>query len=78
VLTVPIYGALDGVVQINAHSKLYKGSGLAPLARAAAPLAFGLRWPQRGVVIDLAIIEDASVNASPDFGVLLGLRWTSD
>lgn len=74
VLIVPIYGALDGVVQINAHSKLYKGSGLDPLSRNGAPLAFGLRLPVQRFVFDLAVVEDPSVNASPDFGLLFGVK----
>ena len=74
VLIVPIYGALDGVVQLNAHSKLYKGSELAPLSRAGAPLAAGLRWTRGALVFDLAVLEDPSVNASPDFGLLFGIK----
>ena len=74
VLIVPIYGPLDGVVQLNAHSKLYKDSALDPLARAGAPLAFGFRLPYQRFVFDLAVLEDASVNASPDFGVLFGIK----
>ena len=74
VLIVPIYGALDGVVQLNAHSKLYKGSTLDPLARVGAPLAFGLRLPYKRLVFDLAVLEDPSVNASPDFGILFGIK----
>lgn len=74
VLILPIYGALDGVVQVNAHSKLYKGSELAPLARAGAPLAVGLRLPYQRLVFDLAVLEDPSVNASPDFGLLFSIK----
>jgi len=74
VLLLPIYGALDGVVQINAHSKLYKGSNLDPLSRAGAPLVFGLRLPYQRLVFDLAVLEDPSVNASPDFGLLFGIK----
>lgn len=74
VLILPIYGALDGVVQLNAHSKLYKASGLEPLSRAGAPLAFGLRLPVQKFVFDLAVLEDSSVNASPDFGILFGIK----
>ncbi|MES2683096.1 MAG: DUF3187 family protein [Pseudomonadota bacterium] len=73
-LTVPIYGALDGLVQLNANTKLYEGSSLAPLGRVSQPLMVGLRWPWRTLRFDLAIIEDANVNASPDFGLLLGVR----
>ena len=74
VLIVPIYGALDGVVQVNAHSKLYKNSSLDPLSRVGAPLAFGLRLPYQHFVFDLAVLEDPSVNASPDFGILFGVK----
>ncbi|MES2885425.1 MAG: DUF3187 family protein [Pseudomonadota bacterium] len=74
VLIVPIYGPLDGVVQINAHSKLYKDSALDPLSRIGAPLAFGLRLPYKRLVFDLAVLEDPSVNASPDFGLLFGIK----
>ncbi len=74
VLILPIYGALDGVVQVNAHSKLYKGSSLATLDRAAAPLSFGLRLPFQRFVFDLAVVEDASVNTSPDFGLLFNIK----
>lgn len=74
VLIVPIYGALDGVVQVNAHSKLYKDSALDPLSRVGAPLAFGLRLPYKRLVFDLAVLEDPSVNASPDFGLLFGIK----
>lgn len=78
VLTVPLFGALDGVVQVNGHTKLYKGSTFAPLSKAALPLVFGLRWPWRGMVFDLAVTEDPSVNASPDFGVLFGVKVLGD
>ncbi len=74
VLILPVYGALDAVVQVNAHSKLYKGSNLDPLARVGAPLAFGLRLPYRRFVFDLAVLEDPSVNASPDFGLLFAVK----
>lgn len=74
VLIVPLYRALDGIVQVNAHSKLYKGSNLDPLARVGAPLAVGFRLPYQRFVFDLAILEDPSVNASPDFGILFGLK----
>lgn len=74
VLIVPIYGALDAVVQLNGHSKLYKGSALAPLSKVSAPLATGLRWTRGAVVFDLAVLEDPSVNASPDFGLLFGIK----
>ena len=77
VLIVPIYGALDGVVQLNAHSKLYKGSEFAPLSKAGAPLATGLRWTHGQLVFDLAVLEDPSVNASPDFGLLFGIKLKS-
>ena len=74
VLIVPLYRALDGIVQVNAHSKLYKGSNLDPLSRVGAPLAVGFRLPYQRFVFDLAILEDPSVNASPDFGILFGLK----
>lgn len=74
VLIVPLYRALDGVVQVNAHSKLYKGSTLDTLSRAGAPLAVGFRLPYQRFVFDLAILEDPSVNASPDFGILFGVK----
>ncbi len=74
VLRLPLWGVLDGVVQVNGHSKLYKGSSLDPLAHAALPLVIGLSWPWQGMVFDLAFTEDASVNASPDFGLLFGIR----
>lgn len=74
VLIVPIYGALDGVVQVNAHSKLYKNSSLDPLSRVGAPLAVGFRLPYQHFVFDLAVLEDPSVNASPDFGILFGVK----
>lgn len=74
VLILPLYRALDGVVQVNAHSKLYKSSKLDPLSRVGVPLAVGLRLPYQRFVFDLAILEDPSVNASPDFGVLFGIK----
>jgi hypothetical protein len=74
VLILPLYGALDGVVQLNAHTRLYQDSKLDTLARPGAPLAFGLRWPFRQWQFDLAVVEDASVNASPDFGLILGVQ----
>lgn len=76
-LTVPLYGVIDGLVQLNANTKLYDGSKLAPLGRVSQPLMFGLRWPWRALRFDLAVIEDANVNASPDFGLLLGVRVVS-
>lgn len=74
VLVLPIYGALDGVVQVNAHSKLYKDSNLGALSRASAPLNFGLRLPYQRFVFDVAVVEDASVNASPDLGLLFSVK----
>lgn len=74
VLILPVYGALDAVVQVNAHSKLYKNSNLQALSRVGAPLAFGLRLPYRQFVFDLAALEDASVNVSPDYGLLFGVK----
>lgn len=78
VLNVPLYGALDGVVQVNGHSKLYQGSTLAPLAGVGLPLLIGLRWPRGDLVFDVAISEDPSVDASPDFGLLFGVQLKTD
>jgi len=78
VLNVPLFGALDGVVQVNGHSKLYKGSTLAPLAEVGLPLLVGLRWPWGDLVFDLAISEDPSVEASPDFGLLFGVTMKTN
>lgn len=75
VLTLPLFGALDGVVQLNAHSAPYRHSGLAPLGDASVQLAFGVRYPWSGGALELAIEEDPSVNASPDFGIHLALRF---
>ena len=75
VLSLPVYGALDGIVQVNGHSGLYKNTNMAALSRAAAPTSFGFRWPWRQMVVDLAVTEDLSVNASPDFGLWFGLAW---
>ncbi len=77
-LQLPLWGALDGVVQLNGHSKLYQGSSLDPLTRIAMPLTFGLRWPWQRTVLELAISEDLSVHGSPDFGVLLGISMSAD
>lgn len=78
VLNVPLFGALDGVVQVNGHSKLYKGSTLAPLSEIGLPLTFGLRWPWGDLIFDVAVSEDPSVDASPDFGLLFGLKMKTD
>lgn len=74
VLKLPLFGALDGIVQVNGHSPLYQGSALAPLAKTALPLSIGLGWPWRGLRFQLALNEDVSVNASPDFALLLSVR----
>ena len=78
VLNVPLFGALDGVVQVNGHSKLYKGSTLAPLSEIGLPLTFGLRWPWGDLIFDVAVSEDPSVDASPDFGLLIGVKMKTD
>lgn len=75
-LTVPLSGRLDGVVQLSAHSAPYRGSSLSPLGKFAAPLTVGLRYPLQRAVVELAIEEDPSVNASPDFGLHLSVRLT--
>ncbi len=74
VLILPIYAALDGVVQVNAHTRLYKDTHLGALSRAAAPLSFGFRLPYQRFIFDFAAVEDASVNASPDFGFFLSVK----
>lgn len=77
-LVVPLFGVVDGVVQVNGHTALYRGSDLAPLSRMALPLTIGLRWPLHGLLFDLAFSEDPSVEASPDFGLLFSVRMSSD
>lgn len=74
VLILPIYGALDGLVQVNAHTPLYRDSELGVLSRAGVPLAVGLRLPYKKFVFELAVLEDPSVNVSPDFGFLFGVK----
>jgi hypothetical protein len=61
--------------QLNAHSRLYDGSALTPLARIGAPLTLGLqfRTGARGS-FEIGFQEDPSVNGSPDFAVYLSYR----
>lgn len=56
------------LLQVNAHSRLYDGSELTPLARPAVPLTVGLqfRTGDEGA-LDIGFKEDLSVNGSPDF-----------
>jgi hypothetical protein len=76
-LTVPVIGGLDALLELNANNKLYQDSGQAPLSHAAAVLQLGGRYTAGTHRFELGVIEDASVNASPDFGLHFGysLRW---
>lgn len=69
-LLVPVTADTRLSLQGNAHTQLYDGATVTPLARKGAPVTIGLQW-QTGAdsVFDIGIQEDASVNGSPDFAV---------
>lgn len=45
------------------------------LGRDALPLTFGVEWRSGGLIWELALEEDLSVNASPDIAFLIGVRY---
>lgn len=63
------------LLMANAHSQLYDGSNLTPLARKGVPLTIGLQFRTAGGLLDVGVQEDASVTASPDFVVYFS--WAS-
>jgi hypothetical protein len=74
-LLMPVTRTVRLSAQLYAHSRLYDGSELTPLARIAAPLTLGLqfRTGRRGSV-EVGFQEDPSVDGSPDFSAYLSLR----
>lgn len=75
---LPVTTAVRVHAQVQAHSPLYDGSALSPLARAGVPLTLGLQLrtgPRTR--LDLGFQEDPSVNGSPDFAAYLALTWRS-
>jgi hypothetical protein len=68
-LSAPLTRRLRAVAQLHAHTPLYEGSALNPLARAGVPLTLGLqlRAGPRST-FEFGFQEDPGVNASPDFG----------
>lgn len=68
-LSAPLTRRLRATAQLHAHTPLYDGSALNPLARAGMPLTLGLqlRTGPRAT-LGLGFQEDPSVDASPDFG----------
>lgn len=74
-LLMPITRTVALSAQLYAHSRLYDGSELTPLARIGAPLTLGLqfRTGPRGT-FEIGFQEDPSVNGSPDFSAYLSLR----
>lgn len=63
--------------QLNANSRLYKGSSLAEISRPACMLVFGgaLTFPG-DYVLDIGVTEDVSVGTAPDVALHLGLSRT--
>ena len=67
-LAAPLSQAVRVVLQVNAHTRLYDGSGLTSLARPGVPLTVGLQFRTGAEgVLDIGFKEDLSVNGSPDF-----------
>lgn len=74
-LQVQLWGPLSGLGQLYAHSALYEGLE-SDVADPGLQLALGGRWTvNANWAVDLAFQEDLIVNASPDFSLLLGLRY---
>ena len=71
-LALPLFAGVEGLLQFNLHSGLYRGSALAPLGDTSGQLARGLRIPVYGSRLTLGFQEDLIVNASPDFSLHLG------
>lgn len=61
-------------LQWDAHSALYKHSGLRALG-AGHMLTGGLQYQGRQWQVDVALIEDISVDSAPDVGGLIGVKW---
>jgi hypothetical protein len=63
-------------LQVYLHDSPYRNSELAPLTRVAAPLTARLSWRAAPrTTLHLGFQEKASVLASPDFGVFLGVAF---
>lgn len=62
-------------LQLNAHTSLYRGSGLAELSRNSAMLVVGgaLKLPG-GCLLDIGVSEDIAVATAPDVSFHLGLH----
>jgi hypothetical protein len=73
-LLAPVTQRVRLLLQVNAHTELYDGSDLTPLARPGARLTIGLQI-QTGSdgVLEIGFQEDPSVNASPDFAFYFSL-----
>lgn len=71
-LALPLFAGVEGLLQFDLHSALYRGSALKPLDGASGQLAMGLRIPVYGSRLTLGFQEDLIVNASPDFSLHLG------
>jgi hypothetical protein len=73
-LLAPVTQRVRLLLQVNAHTRLYHGSDLAPLARPGAPLTIGLQFRTGSDgVLEIGFQEDPSVNASPDFAFYFSL-----
>ncbi len=73
---VPFFERVRLLIQLYAHSRLYKDSDLTALSRMGLPLTLGLQIrSSRKTRFDLGFQEDLSVNASPDFSAYLALSW---
>lgn len=74
-LQVQVWGPLSGLGQLYAHSPLYTSLD-SDFADPGLQLALGGRWTFNSAwALDLAFQEDLVVHASPDFSLLLGLRY---
>jgi hypothetical protein len=70
----PLTRSVRLLLQVNAHTRLYDGSALTPLARSGAPLTIGLQFRTgHNGVLEIGFQEDPSVNGSPDFAFYVSL-----
>ena len=68
-------GALQGLVQLDAHSALVRDTSL-PFLSEAVLLTLGGRYRlPSGPVIEAGVVEDIQVNHSPDVSFQLRWRW---
>lgn len=77
-MPVPFSERVRILIQLYAHSRLYKGSDLTALSRFGLPMTLGLQVRTgRQTRFDLGFQEDLSVNASPDFTAYLAFTYSA-